>query len=132
MGIIIDSFGLINSPKSPITLFKVIGLTLVMLGVIISTKVSKSEIIEDKIKANFLWKILVVSSGMLMSLQCAIYALVHAWLVPIIGTGQVVRMNIVFILSCLLKNIAPSLMIKFFVIYCKHSYKLDLKNIEYM
>lgn len=132
MGIIIDSFGLINSPKSPITLFKVIGLTLVMLGVIISTKVSKSEIIEDKIKANFLWKILVVSSGMLMSLQCAIYALVNAWLVPIIGTGQVVRMNIVFILSFLLKNIAPSLMIQFIVIYYKHSYKLDLKNIEYM
>ena len=132
MGIIIDSFGLINSPKSPITLFKVIGLTLVMLGVIISTKVSKSEIIEDKIKANFLWKILGVSSGMLMSLQAAIYALVNAWLVPIIGTGQVVRMNIVFILSCLLKNIAPSLMIQFIVIYCKHSYKLDLKNIEYM
>ena len=103
-----------------------------MLGVIISTKVSKSEIIEDKIKANFLWKILVVSSGMLMSLKCAIYALVNAWLVPIIGTGQVVRMNIVFILSCLLKNIAPSLMIQFIVIYCKHSYKLDLKNIEYM
>lgn len=103
-----------------------------MLGVIISTKVSKSEIIEDKIKANFLWEILGVSSGMLMSLQAAIYALVNAWLVPIIGTGQVVRMNIVFILSCLLKNIAPSLMIQFIVIYCKHSYKLDLKNIEYM
>lgn len=98
-----------------------------MLGVIISTKVSKSEIIEDKIKANFLWKILGVSSGMLMSLQAAIYALVNAWLVPIIGAGQVVRMNIVFILSFLLKNIAPSLMIQFIVIYCKHSYKLDLK-----
>lgn len=49
-----------------------------MLGVIISTKVSKSEIIEDKIKANFLWKILGVSSGMLMSLQAAIYSLVNA------------------------------------------------------
>lgn len=72
MGIIIDTFGLINSPKSSMTLFKVIGLTLVMLGVIISTKVSKSEIIEYKIKANFLWKILGVSSGMLMSLQAAI------------------------------------------------------------
>lgn len=72
MGIIIDNFGLINSPKSSMTLFKVIGLTLVMLGVIISTKVSKPEIIEDKIKASFLWKILGVSSGMLLSLQAAI------------------------------------------------------------
>ncbi|GEO78946.1 hypothetical protein FD29_GL001220 [Companilactobacillus mindensis DSM 14500] len=73
MGVIIDQFGLFYSPKSSLTLFKILGLLLVTGGMLITTGVfSKHKKINSQKSSNLIWQLVGIGAGMLIATQAAI------------------------------------------------------------
>ncbi|KRM11182.1 DMT family transporter [Paucilactobacillus suebicus] len=72
MGVIIDQFGLFGSPQSSLTVFKVIGLVLVTIGMLIATTLSNKSATNNSHSGNLVWQIIGIGAGFLMASQTAI------------------------------------------------------------
>lgn len=73
MGIIIDQFGLFDSPQSGLTLIKTAGVLLVAIGMLTATGViGKHDQTKQKSQNNLLLQLLGIGSGFLMASQTAI------------------------------------------------------------
>lgn len=74
MGVIIDQFGLFYSPVSKISLFKLIGLILALIGMFLTVVLSarKNGQQNNEVKGKFLWQLLGIFAGMIFGIQTAI------------------------------------------------------------
>lgn len=79
MGVIIDQFGLFNSPTQPMTLIKLMGIILVIVGVCITIGVfnppnpmGQATQSQNRPQHQFLYQLFGVIAGMLMATQTAI------------------------------------------------------------
>jgi len=80
MSVVIDQFGLFQSPINPLTLAKIIGLTIIIIGVVLSLGVldyreplssGKATTTKTQLKRTF-YRLFAVIAGMLMAIQTAI------------------------------------------------------------
>jgi len=80
MSVVIDQFGLFQSPINPLTLAKIIGLTIIIVGVVLSLGVldyreplssGKATTTKTQLKRTF-YRLFAVIAGMLMAIQTAI------------------------------------------------------------
>ncbi|WP_125763478.1 DMT family transporter [Companilactobacillus hulinensis] len=72
MGIIIDQFGLFSSPKSGLTIIKVLGVLLVTVGMLLATGMIGSKDRRGTGKNNLLLQLAGIGAGLLMASQVAI------------------------------------------------------------
>lgn len=77
MGLIIDNFGLFNSPQSRLDVLKISGALLVMVGVVVVSMSNKRSGVSEGSKAGggkalVLWRIFGVVAGMLSATQIAV------------------------------------------------------------
>lgn len=82
MGLLIDQFGLLNSPMTPLTILRLLGFGLVLVGVLL-TVVHKNPSHENKQKSMILWQFIGVLAGMLSAIQTA----VNGYLGTILGSS---------------------------------------------
>ena len=117
MGVVIDQFGLFYSPKSSLTLFKILGLLLVTGGMLITTGVfSQHKKTNHQTNSNLIWQFVGVIAGMLLSVQVAINghlgivlgSSVHAAMISF-TIGTILLMSIVLIFRLPISNLKIAL-----------------------
>jgi bacterial/archaeal transporter family-2 protein len=76
MGMLIDNFGWFHSMKEPFDMYRIIGITLVIIGVFFAIAIqefrSRGEKKKEKNLNLWIWRLVGIASGMLMSTQVAI------------------------------------------------------------
>lgn len=76
MGMLIDNFGWFHSMKEPFDMYRIIGIALVMIGVFFAIAIqevrSRREKSNEKNLNLWMWRLVGIGSGMLMSTQVAI------------------------------------------------------------
>lgn len=117
MGVLIDQFGLFNSPKSGLTLTKLIGILLVTVGMVATTGLVGKQSAETKTKTRSNWflQLLGIGSGFLMASQTAINghlgvvlgSSVHAAMVSF-TIGALLLLFLLWGLHLPLTNLAPA------------------------
>lgn len=117
MGIIIDQFGLFDSPQSGLTLIKTAGVLLVAVGMLIATgTIGKHNSDKSKSQHNLLLQLLGIGSGFLMASQTAINgelgvvlgSSVHAAMISF-TVGAVLLYLLLIALRIPVKNLQPAI-----------------------